>query len=1134
MIRRSINLLQEYSRHFSSSFGRGKKSKRNRDKQLRYEPLEPRLVLAAAGLVDVGAQPEGTLSGKVVYTSGGHGIVANNLGSGSWGFQRPLLLNMIEDLGNQDQMTIFADYAFNAGATVVPIRPIGHQPNEIILDNDDAEVTFSGAWSNSSAGIYFGDPGDVPYRFASTSATETAVATYRPNVTEAGFYPVYAWTRAGTDRASDQLYRVNHSGGSTEVTINHRMVGTGIIYLGTYHFEAGTGGSVEISNRSNDAGRVVIADMIRFGNGVGDIDRGGGVSGRDRSDEASVYWIKWHVDHSQGIPDSSYRTSSSDATANVGAPARYATFMNQASEGSLSDRVYVGFHSNAGGGSSRGVLGLFNGNNDPNSKTPNQFLLANLLGREINDDLVDQNGIFEHNFFDRTTVTLDRSDIEFGEINNNIIGNEFDATIVEVAFHDNQLDAELMRDANFRAAAARATVQGLVRYFNSVDAGATPIIMAPGEVTGVRAEAVGSGSVTVSWVPPASNTYNGDSATGYMVYGSTNGFGFDGGTFVAGGGSTSHTFTGLDPEEGAYFFKVVAVNDGGASPGSEVVAATPNAGPKDILIVNGFDRLSRQQNPVQFGAERVRPRQSNSFDYAVQVASAIEANAPGLVVDTTSNEALIAGNIQLADYSAVFWILGEESTADSTFDPTEQSLVANYLASGGQLFLSGSEVGWDLDSQNNGQAFYNNSLQADFVADDANSYNVVGAASSIFAGLSFSFDNGSQFYNVDFPDVIAPLGGATTALNYVGGSGGGAGIQYDSGAATKVVNVAFPFETITSESLRNTFLGRVLDFFNFDIELSDLELILDNDDGPSVYAETGSWTTSTSPGFNGGTYRFAVTGNSSTATWNFYTPFAGEGEVFVQYVSGSNRADNAVYHIDTGNGIEDAIIDQKQNSLTWVSLGSFSFTAGNHDIVLDALNSTGGSVVIADAVRVFIAAPSTETADFDEDGDVDGRDFLAWQRGFGKPNPMLADGDANADNTVDGVDLGIWQTQYGATPLVASVGSLLVAEESQAIPVTPVSSDATIEFSALAGIEQVSQPIPKSLQPIFKSEQHLEVKSLIDRFQDAEFLPLQNAMPQDSEMLYTQLAKDSLQTGEVVDPALELAFEQLGSEFDGF
>ena len=46
--------------------------------------------------------------------------------------------------------------------------------------------------------------------------------------------------------------------------------------------------------------------MIRFGNGMGDINRGGGISGRPREDEAGLYWVKWHVDRSQGIPHSEY------------------------------------------------------------------------------------------------------------------------------------------------------------------------------------------------------------------------------------------------------------------------------------------------------------------------------------------------------------------------------------------------------------------------------------------------------------------------------------------------------------------------------------------------------------------------------------------------------------------------------------------------------------------------------------------------------------------------------------------------------------------------------------------------------------------------------------------------------------
>jgi hypothetical protein len=56
----------------------------------------------AAGLVDVGTQPAGGLSGKIAYIHGGHGYTADNLGGGNWSYQRGNLLGMVEDLGNVD------------------------------------------------------------------------------------------------------------------------------------------------------------------------------------------------------------------------------------------------------------------------------------------------------------------------------------------------------------------------------------------------------------------------------------------------------------------------------------------------------------------------------------------------------------------------------------------------------------------------------------------------------------------------------------------------------------------------------------------------------------------------------------------------------------------------------------------------------------------------------------------------------------------------------------------------------------------------------------------------------------------------------------------------------------------------
>jgi hypothetical protein len=63
-----------------------------------------------------------------------------------------------------------------------------------------------------------------------------------------------------------------------------------------------------------------------------------------------------------------------------------------------------------------------------------------------------------------------------------------------------------------------------------------------------------------------------------------------------------------------------------------------------------------------------------------------------------------------------------------------------------------------------------------------------------------------------------------------------------------------------------------------------------------------------------------------------------------------------------------------------------------------------------------------DDADFDQDGDVDGADFLTWQRNFGTVGTATPEaGDANGDTNVDAADLDIWETQFGAAPPVAAV-----------------------------------------------------------------------------------------------------------------
>jgi hypothetical protein len=66
------------------------------------------------------------------------------------------------------------------------------------------------------------------------------------------------------------------------------------------------------------------------------------------------------------------------------------------------------------------------------------------------------------------------------------------------------------------------------------------------------------------------------------------------------------------------------------------------------------------------------------------------------------------------------------------------------------------------------------------------------------------------------------------------------------------------------------------------------------------------------------------------------------------------------------------------------------------------------------------------SADFDFDSDVDGHDFLIWQRGLGTTNAIRLDGNANdgEDGDVDGGDLALWQATYGAAAATGAAGAV--------------------------------------------------------------------------------------------------------------
>jgi len=802
------------------------------------EPAGGKLVTAGiAGPVAHGGQPSGALSGVVVYCSAGHGWTAGS----SWYLQRPLLLDMVEDYGNIDQLNYLVHYLFNAGATVVPFRPVGYRSEEVVLDNDDPGVTYSGTWADSAATQEYYENGatvsGVPYRWAAAAPAQTATARYVPMIPVSGFWPVYCWARDGDDRVR-QTYRIRHAGGVSSVVVDHRMVGKGWVWLGEYWLEAGNAGYVEITNASPDAG-VVIADAIRFGNGMGDISRPGPgrPSGFPREEECSRYWAHSEAgNNAVGMNPGIWDGTGDDGSDNVGTAARWAAAMNRTTVNNERwRRIYVEYHTNAAGCSppcsAKGTMCLVSSS----APTTYQTEYATILGNKIASDMHLIDHLFEYPW--GSTVTPYSG--AYGAISTYNNDNEFDATIVEVAFHDNVEDAANLLDPRVRNAVARSTLQGMVLFLSSLPGSAVPPVFLPDPPENVRAIQDASGNVVVSWSAPPTGDASGHAATGYRVYRSADGRAFDGGTAV--GNVLAVTLSDVPPDTTTYV-RVTATNAGGESMPSETLAVrvrgTP--GPR-VLIVSAFDRVDRTQDPTQTipqGTMR-RPilRKVNTFDYVIQHADALAAAGYGF--DSTCNEAVAAGAVRLSDYPAVVWVCGEEGRRDKTFSSAEQNIVTGYLQGGGALFASGSEIGWELDGLGTGRTFYEDVLKADYERDSVGTYQVAGAPGGIFAEMGvFDFDPASGApYPAESADGIAPRPGAVAALSYVGGSGGTAAVQYEGGGYRAIV-LGFPFECITATEVRRELMRRAMQFLVIPpVEACSPVTIADFEDYPEGAAE---------------------------------------------------------------------------------------------------------------------------------------------------------------------------------------------------------------------------------------------------------------------------------------------------------
>ncbi|MBQ7772603.1 MAG: N-acetylmuramoyl-L-alanine amidase [Bacteroidales bacterium] len=744
-----------------------------------------------------------------------------------WQWQRARLLNTVEDLYTQSYVVPFlVPMLENAGANVLLPRERDINLNEVIVDNDAlmggyTELSGANAWKNGGSGFANAkaayEHGENPftmgtYRVAGgvvkgKKQAAESVAKWIPSVPETGEYAVYVSYKTLPNSAPDALYTVKYNGGETQFKVNQKMGGGTWIYLGTFPFsEKSAEQGVYLSNITGKQGVAVTADAVKFGGGMGNIARKptempsynveAVTSGYPRFTEGARYWLQW-----AGFADSiySYTNLKNDYTDDYMSRGRWVNALvggskvNPGAEGyNIPVDLSFAFHTDAGtfpDDSIVGVLAIYTRYSNGSDKYVNGKSrmtareMTDIIQTEITNDIRvayepkwSRRGLWDRSYAESRTP-------------------EVPAMLLELLSHQNFADMKYGLDPSFRFTVSRAIYKGMLKYLSLVNN--VPYTVQPLPVKNFAAELNGGDEVKLSWSPVADPQEPTADPAAYVVYTRVNGGGFDNGVVV------KDTVALLPVNPGSiYSYKVVAINDGGASFPSEIlsvgISPAAMAAGKLALVVNGFERVSgpavmpkedstfagfnnmldngvpykadwsfiggqyefRREIPWMdddapgFGASYTDMEDKvfagNTFDYPYVHGMALLKNGYSFV--SSSVGAVKAGKVNMNNYKVVDMIMGKQGKTKigrgvfglkyEVFPVALQKAIADYCAAGGNLLVSGANIATDLyDSHEvtqEGMKFTQDVLKYRWRTNTASSEGAVGAVANPY-GFSGKF-----------------------------------------------------------------------------------------------------------------------------------------------------------------------------------------------------------------------------------------------------------------------------------------------------------------------------------------------------------------------------------------------------------
>lgn len=719
--------------------------------------------------------------------------------------------------------------------------------------------------------------GENPFRMGTarkakaTKRKKFSQVSYQPRFPEEGKYAVYVSYQTVPKSVSDARYIVYHKGEKTEFTVNQKMGGGTWVYLGTFDFDRGCNefNRVVCTNQSSKRG-IVTTDAVRFGGGMGNIEREGNLSELPRCLEGARYYAQW-----AGAPYKVYsgREGKNDYADDINTRSLMTNWLGGGSvympalEGkNVPIELSLALHSDAGynrdGKSTWGALSICTTDfNDGMLNSGVSRMASKDFARALRDNLVTDISAIYGEFGKRYLWDRNYSETRLPEV---------PSAILEMLSHQSFPDMRIAQDPMGKFAIARSIYKTILRYINSNHD--EPYVVQPLAPKNFSVE-LDDNFANLSWTPQLDSIEPSARPTRYIVYKAEGKGGFDNGTVVR----RPNCQIKMEPGK-LYSFKVAALNAGGESFPTETLSALYNpTATKSVLVVNNFHRLASPQvedndyiqgfdfdkdpgvsygltagwsgKQTSFDINRMGQETTNGlgycgnemigkfvagndFNYVVSHARSI-ALANKYNIASCSSEAVANGKVRMENYQAVDLINGLERNDGytreyyKTFTPALQKRITYYALSGGKMLISGSYNGSDMQTEEE-QTFMNDILKVNyeptgtkFIVQDINPEDstiterdsIVYTTDSV-SGMGMEFNYYSQLndrhYATTHPEILNPaVQKAFTAMQYT--SGASAAVAYKSSSYRTFV-MGFPLECIIDEKTRNGIMLGILKF----------------------------------------------------------------------------------------------------------------------------------------------------------------------------------------------------------------------------------------------------------------------------------------------------------------------------------